>query len=39
MYIAIDLALSEQSHGMYDIFELFHKAQIISIKELVKGHT
>ena len=26
-------------HGMYDIFELFHKAQIISIKELVKGHT
>ena len=24
--------------GMYDIFELFHKAQIISIEELVKGH-
>jgi len=23
---------------MYDIFELFHKAQIISIEELVKGH-
>jgi len=23
---------------MYDIFELFHKAQIISIEELVKEH-
>jgi len=23
---------------MYEIFELFHKAQIISIEELVKGH-
>jgi len=23
---------------MYEIFELFHNAQIISIEELVKGH-